>query len=27
LRNTIAGVIKGAIIFQDIEIISPIAKK
>ena len=27
LRNTIAGVVKGAIVFQDVQIISPIAKK
>jgi LysR family hydrogen peroxide-inducible transcriptional activator len=27
LRNTIAGVIKGAIVFQNVEIISPISKK
>jgi LysR family transcriptional regulator, hydrogen peroxide-inducible genes activator len=27
LRNTIAGVIKGAIVFQNVEIISPIQKK
>jgi LysR family hydrogen peroxide-inducible transcriptional activator len=27
LRSTIAGVIKGAIVFQNVEIISPIAKK
>ena len=27
LRTTIAGVIKGAIVFQDVQIISPIAKK
>lgn len=27
LRNTIAGVIKGAIVFQNVEIISPIPKK
>ena len=27
LRNTISSVIKGAIVFQDLEIISPIAKK
>jgi LysR family hydrogen peroxide-inducible transcriptional activator len=27
LRTTIAGVIKGAIVFQNIEIISPMPKK
>jgi len=27
LRATIAGVIKGAIVFQNVEIISPMAKK
>ena len=27
LRSTIAGVVKGAIVFQDVEIISPIQKK
>ena len=27
LRNTIAGVVKGAIVFQDVQIVSPIAKK
>lgn len=27
LRNTIAGVIKGAIVFQNVEIISPTQKK
>lgn len=27
LRNTIAGVVKGAIVFQNVEIISPIQKK
>jgi LysR family hydrogen peroxide-inducible transcriptional activator len=27
LRQTIAGVIKGAIVFQNVEIISPIQKK
>ena len=27
LRTTIAGVVKGAIVFQDVQIVSPIAKK
>ena len=27
LRNTIAGVIKGAIVFQNVQIISPLSKK
>lgn len=27
LRNTIAGVVRGAIVFQNVEIISPVAKK
>ena len=27
LRNTIAGVVKGAIVFQNVEIISPLQKK
>jgi LysR family hydrogen peroxide-inducible transcriptional activator len=27
LRSTIAGVVKGAIVFQNVEIISPIQKK
>lgn len=27
LRNTISGVVKGAIVFQDVQIISPIGKK
>jgi LysR family hydrogen peroxide-inducible transcriptional activator len=27
LRATIAGVVKGAVVFQNVQIISPLAKK